>query len=312
MKFPPLMLCLVLLGSFSVGHAEDAPPLSAAILDFKEADPALEGMGASVASLLQVKLSAMSSAILVERAELHEVLAEHELTLSDAVSPGQAAKVGQLTGAEAIISGRVFQVQDRTYLVAKVISTSSGRVFGATTDFQKGGPLDGAVGTLAEKVAVFLKDKVLELRGEKPLEERQLEALKAKMKDRVAPKFFVWVKEAVIQGPAPDPAAQTELSRTLQKAGWTLVENEDEADVIIQGEAFAEIGVRRGNLWFTRARLEYTVKNHERKILLTDRVVAGNVDLAQLISGKGALQKTGLLASTATADAWISSLGEKH
>jgi hypothetical protein len=312
MKYPPLMLCLALLGSFSVIHAEDAPPLSAAILDFKEAEPALEGVGASVASLLQVKLSTVSSAILVERAELHEILAEHELTLSDAVSPGQAAKVGQLTGAEAIISGRVFQVQDRTYLVAKVISTSSGRVFGATADFEKGGRLDGAVETLAEKVAGFLKDKVLDLRGENPLEERQLEALKVKMKDQTAPKAYISVKEAIIQAPAPDPAAQTELRRTLQKAGWTLVENEGDADVLIQGEAFAEIGVRRGNLWFTRARLEFTVKDHQGKTLITDRVVAGNVDLAQLISSKGALQKTGLLASTVVADAWLVGIKEKH
>jgi Curli production assembly/transport component CsgG len=276
-------------------------------LDFREAEPALEGVGASVATLLQVKLSAASSAILVERAELHEILAEHELTLSDAVAPGQAAKVGQLTGAEVIISGRVFNVQERTYLVAKVISTSSGRVFGATTDFEKGGKLDGAVEALAGKVAGFLKTKATELRGDKPLEERQLEALKAKMKGQAAPKVYISIKEVIVQATAPDPAAQTELRRTLQAAGWTVVDNEGEADVLVLGEAFAETGNRRGNLWFTRARLEFTVKAAAGKLLLTDRVVAGNADLAQLISSKGALQKTGLLASTVVADAWLAS-----
>lgn len=50
------------------------------------------------------------------------------------------------------------------------------------------------------------------------------------------------------------------------------------------------------------------MKDHDGKILLTDRVVAGNVDLAQLISSKGALQKTGLLTSTIVADVWLASL----
>jgi len=312
MKPSHLVLCLALLLPWSAALAEDAAPLSAAVLDFRDAEPALEGVGVSVATLLQVKLTTVSSAMLVERAGLNEILAEHELTLSDSVAPGQAAKVGQLTGAEALITGRVFNVQNRTHLVAKVISTSSGRVFGATTDFEKGGKLDGAVEALAAKVAKLLKDKVADLRGAKSLEERQLEALKEKMKGQTAPKAYISVKETIIQTFGPDPAAQTELRRTLQAAGWTVVENEDEAAVRIQGEAFAEIGIRRGNLWFTRARLEFTVKDRDGKILATERVVAGNVDLSQLISSKGALQKTGLLASTIAADAWLASLKGKR
>ena len=302
-----VVLCLALFAPWSAVLAEEAAPLSAAVLDFREADPALEGVGASVAQLLQVKLTTASSAILVERTGLNEILAEHELVLSEAVAPGQAAKVGQLTGAEALVTGRVFTIQDRTHLVAKVISTSSGRVFGATVDFEKGGKLDAAVTTLATKVAELLKDKVTDLRGAKSLEERQMESLMAKMKGQTAPKACVSIKEAILQGPAPDPAAQTELRRTLQAAGWTMVDNEGDADIVVLGEGFAETGIRRGNLWFTRARLELTLKNHDGKVLTTDRIVAGNVDLSQLISSKGALQKTGLLASTLVADAWLAS-----
>ena len=51
----------------------------------------------------------------------------------------------------------------------------------------------------------------------------------------------------------------------------------------------------------------YVIHDIEEALLLTDRVVAGNADLAQLISSKGALQKTGLLASTVVADAWLAS-----
>ena len=286
-------------------HAEEAMPLSAAVLDFKDGSEDLAGTGASVSALLQAKLSTESDSPLVERAELKEVISEHELTLTDSVTPGQAAKVGQLTGAEVLVSGRAFAVQGRVHLVAKVISSSTGRVFGVTSDYERQGKMDDAVKSLAVQVAKLLKDRRTDLRGGKSLEERQVESLKAKMKDRPAPKVYVSVKEEILRAPAPDPAVRTEICRSLEAAGWKVVEAEREADVIVTGEAFAETGTRRGNLWFVRARLEFTVKNAEGKVLKTDRIVAGNVDLAEAVGCKGALQKAGLLASTVVADAWL-------
>ena len=307
-KLRLVFLTVSFLISLSAGppcRAEDAVPLSAAVLDFKDGTEDLAGVGASVAALLQAKLSTDSDAILVERTELKEIFSEQELTLTDSVTPGQAAKVGQLTGAEALISGRAFAAQDRIYLVAKVISSSTGRVFGVTSDFEKSGKMDGAVKLLSEQVAKILKEKQPELRGGKSLEELQLDRLKVKMKDKQGPKIYVSVKEEILRAPSPDPAVRTEICRTLQAGGWTVVETENEADVIVSGEAFAETGIRRGTLWFVRARLEFTVKNAEGKVLKTERIVAGNVDLAEAVGCKGALQKTGLLASTLIADAWF-------
>ena len=302
-----LALCLALFAPFAA-RAEEAPPLSAAVLDFKDGSEDLAGTGASISALLQVKLTKESDSPLVERAELKEVISEHELTLTDSVTPGQAAKVGQLTGAEVLVSGRTFAVQGRVHLVAKVISSSTGRVFGATSDYERQGKMDDAVGVLAVEVAKILKDRKNDLRGGKSLEERQIESLKAKMKDRKPPKVYVSVKEEILRVPAPDPAVRTELCRSLQAAGWTVVEAEREADVLVTGEAFAETGTRRGSLWFVRARLEFTVKNNEGKVLKTDRIVAGNVDLAEAVGCKGALQKAGLLASTQVADAWLAAI----
>ena len=295
----------IVLCAASAARAEESRPLSVAVLDFKDGSEDLAGTGASVAALLQVKLTVDSDSPLVERAELKEVIGEQELALTDSVSAGQAAKVGQLTGAEVLISGRVFAVQNRVYLVAKLISSTTGRVFGVTAEYEKQGKLDPALASLSTQVAKTLKDKRAELSGGKSLEERQLDALKEKMKDKQAPKAHVSVREQVLRAPAPDPAVRTELCRTLQAAGWTIVETEQEADVLVTGEAFAETGTRRGNLWFVRARLEFTVKNAAGKTLKTDRIVAGNVDIAEAVGNKGALQKAGLLASTQVADAWL-------
>jgi TolB-like protein len=308
--FSPLVVALaaaLLLPASSSAQDAPASPLSVAVLNFTDAANDLDGVGASVSALLQVQLTIHSDAMLVERAELNEVLAEQELTLSDAVTPTQAAKVAQLTGAEVLISGRVFAVQDRIHVVAKVISASTSRVFGASAAYDKGKPLDHAVEKLGQDVAKILKEKSADLRGGPSVEEKINAEVAARLKDKPAKKIHVHIPETIIQATVPDPAAQTEIRRTLEAAGWKSVDSAQDADIVIRGEAFAEAALRRGNLWFTRARLEFTVTDATGKILKTDRVVCGNVDLSQAVGAKGALQKAGLLAAPVIANAWIES-----
>jgi hypothetical protein len=304
---PVLWAIALLLPSAANAQDAIAPPLSAAVLNFADGANGIEGVGKDVSALLQVQLTIHSSAMLVERAELNEVLAEQELTLSDAVTPAQAAKVAQLTGAEVIISGRVFAVQNRVHLVAKVISASTSRVFGATAAYDKGKPLDEAVNKLAQDVAKILTEKSADLRGGPSLEEKTLVEMKSLMENHKPGRIYLHIPEAIIQVVVPDPAAQTEIARSFEKAGWETVDAADKADLVIRGEAFAETGMRRGNLWFTRARLEFTVADAKGNILKTDRAVSGNVDLAQAVSAKGALQKSGLLAAPIALKTWVES-----
>lgn len=307
-----LIKCTVLLVAgmllpLSKASAEEETikqPLSVAVLDFKEADPDQKGMGASVGALLQVGLTIHSEAVLVERAELEEVFAEQELTLSGSVSGGQAAKIGQLTGADVLVSGRIFEVQGETHLVAKIISASTSRVFGASSSFEAGKPLKDAVTKLSQEVANTLNEKDAELRGKKSIDDRVAEQMKATLKDVAKGKIYVLIPEVIISTTVPDPAAQTEICKVFEAEGWSVTDDKSEADLIVNGEAFAETGSRRGNLWFTRARLEIKVTDKDGKIIKTDRVVCGNVDLAQAVACKGALQKAGLLAGPIIAKAW--------
>lgn len=304
MKSPLLLLTLLISPLAPAQEAETAaPPLTAAVLDFKDGSPELDGTGTSVSTLLQALLGGATDAILVERAELNEILGEQELTLSDTVTPGQAARVGQLTGAEAIISGRVFPVENQIYIVAKVISTSTGRVFGATGKYPSGGDLDTALEGITDKIAGILSEKSSDLRGGKSLEDTIRQSITAKTKDQAPKKAHIAIEEQIIRNQVIDPAVQTEVQRTLQQIGWTIVENPADADILVTGEAIAEAGARRGNLWFTRARLEFTVKANDEKILKIDRLTTGHVDLAESISGKGALQKAGLIATELVIDA---------
>src|SRR5690242_6209292 len=81
--------------------------LTVAVFDFDSKDEAVRDLGPKIATLVNANLSAEPQIITVERAELDKVLGEHELGLSGSVSADSAAKVGQLTGAKVLVTGRV-------------------------------------------------------------------------------------------------------------------------------------------------------------------------------------------------------------
>src|SRR5437016_9097940 len=102
-----LRIAVALLLSAISGRAADSPP-SVAIFDFESKEEAIKDLGPKVATLLNARLSADPNLILVERTELEKALGEQELGLSGTVSSETAAKVGHLTGAKVLITGKVF------------------------------------------------------------------------------------------------------------------------------------------------------------------------------------------------------------
>src|SRR6266853_1540046 len=117
----------MLLSSATAFPAENF--LTVAIFDFESRDEAVRDLGPKVATLINASLSAESHIITVERAELEKVLGEQELGLAGTVSPDTAAKVGHLTGAKVLVTGRVFHADKEMVLVAKIIGTETSRVY---------------------------------------------------------------------------------------------------------------------------------------------------------------------------------------
>src|ERR1043165_2416201 len=153
-KLQLALILTVALGNFAHAEANSTPPaaadfLTAAVFDFESKDEGLKNVGAQAATLVNVYLSAVPTLNLVERAELEKALGEQELGLSGTVSPDTAAKVGQLTGAKVLVTGRVFKTERELFIVTKVIGTETSRVFGQATK----GAVSASISDLAAEAA---------------------------------------------------------------------------------------------------------------------------------------------------------------
>src|SRR5205823_7985032 len=104
-------------------------------------------------------LSAEPQIITVERADLEKVLGEQELGLSGTVSPETAAKVGRLTGAKVLVTGRVFKADKELVVVAKIIGTETSRVYGELVRGQIATPITDLASDLAKKITATVTQK---------------------------------------------------------------------------------------------------------------------------------------------------------
>ena len=263
------------------------------MFDFESKDEAVRDLGPKVATLVNAALSAEPTVITVERAELEKALGEQELGLSGTVSSESAAKVGHLTGAKVLVTGRVFKVDKETMIVAKVIGTETSRVYG---EMVKGGPsasIADLATDLAKKISATVAEKGSTLVAKVEPPEARLDRIKKSLKGDKRPVLSVKIAERHFNGPTIDPAAETELGKIADDCGFKLAADKSDlkADIEITGEALSELGLRKGNLVSCKARVEIKVRERTTgNILFVDRQTSVAVDLTEQVAAKTALQ----------------------
>jgi curli biogenesis system outer membrane secretion channel CsgG len=323
-----LLVCPTLRGQdkTQAQNQPDAGLISIAVLDFQAKDRANDELGAEVAVIVSAMLSTNDQFQLVERENLEKILDEAELNLTGLVDSDQAIRIGKLTSAQVIVVGRMFNLGQKNFVTAKLIGTETSRVKAVSVS----GDVNDDIGELALMLAEKLNEELLasgdQIVGKTPVvEDRLPELVKrlAKIKDK--PTLAVIVTEEHIPGPRPleqaiDPAVETELKKHLSDAGFDIKdvkENElaewaaqydngaawprslDGVDIVVTGEAFSQFALRIRNLVSCTARAEINViSRKEGKIILADRATSRAIDLAEHISGKTALQKSGYTLST--------------
>ena len=286
-----LTLAALLLVPMLASRAEQV--LTVAVFDFESKDEAVRDLGPKVATLINAHLSVEPTVVTVERAELEKVLGEQELGMSGTVQPETAAKVGHLTGANVLVTGRAFLIDRQLMLVAKIIGTETSRVYGEMATGAGVSSAADAAKELAGKIAKTVAAKADTLVAKAETREDRVEKIRKGFKEGKLPVVNVIVNERHFGGPAIDPAVETELALILQKCGFTVLSKDsvEKPDILITGEGFSEAGMRKGNLVACKARVELKmVEKATGKLLAVDRQTSVAVDLSEQIAGKTALQ----------------------
>jgi hypothetical protein len=276
-------------------RAAAAEPLTVAVFDFESKDEAVHDLGPKLANLVSANLSADPQILTVERAELEKVLGEHELGLSGTIAPGSEAKVGQLTGAKVLITGRVFRADKDLIVVAKIIGTETSRVFGEMVKGAASRSITDFAEDLAKKISATVAQKGETLVARVETREERVAKIKARLKDKPLPTVSVRITEHHFGQPVIDPAAETELGLYLQQCGFTLLGDKatNRAEVEITGDAFSAYGLRKGNLISCKARVEIKAQKAGGELIAVDRQTSVAVDIAEQTSAKTALQNAG-------------------
>jgi len=275
-------------------------PLSTAVLDFHSPDDRYKELGGQFATLLSANLSASEAVFLVERQALEEILGEQELTLSGNVAASSAARIGQLTGAKLLIVGSVFSSDGKSAtVVAKVIGTETGRMYAETANFPIGEVFDEPAKWLAGKVDAAVAKHRATLVTSTETREELMARLGEAVKGKELPSVSVNIPETHLSDEIPDPAVETEIKLMLQELGFKIVDpvkSGDKADIAITGEAFSEMGSRRGNLVSCRARVELNMTPKDPGVeAWVDRTTESGIDLGEHVAAKNALQEAGAI-----------------
>lgn len=265
-------------------------PITVAVFDFESKEEALRDAGPKLSALLQATLSGQENFITVERAEIEKLLGEQELGASGTVSTETAAKIGQLTGAKVLITGRVFKLDKDITAIAKIMSAETSRVFAESA---KGPSLSELATGLSEKVVRTLNARQSDLAPSFADRDEQLKKfIESHKKDR-ANAVLVTIPETHFGARAADPAAQTELRHILAAVGFTVVDEKSDRkpDIEITGEAFSAFGLRKGNLVSCKSRIELQARRRsDGAILLTDRQTSVAADITEQTAAKTALE----------------------
>jgi hypothetical protein len=218
------------------------------------------------------------------------------MSVAGITDPTVAAAIGRISGAKLLVGGRLLETPEEIVFSLRLTSTDTAEIKPAKIVFKPrtaSSKIAAAVAEQVEQLATPAKSEP----APAPDTSKKVAALLAAAEGRELPALAVSIPEHHIGRRVPDPAAETEIVRLLQKLGFTVMKSKDlekPPTLQVQGEAFSEFGMQAGRLISCRARVEVkVVDTASGKVLFVDDEHASGVDVAENIAGKVALRRAG-------------------
>ena len=259
MKLKFTLVLALFFAAAAMAFGQTQKPVPVAVLDFDS--PQTGSFTKNFVYLLAADLASDPRLNIVERSELEKILKEQAIGLGGETTFDTAARIGKLTGAKVLVTGRIFNPNDKMspdkISIAHIISAETGRVFAETLRGERTNAMSLAL-VLSQKIAQTIVDQTTNLvASSSDSRERGIQKIIESIKGQPRPAVSVKITEK-ISGTDSGRTVQNELGWILQKAGFAVVdENSDRRpDMIITGEATASGGVQQGNLFSCSADVE--------------------------------------------------------
>jgi TolB-like protein len=277
--------------------------LTIAVLDFQSNTKGDAELGKQVSEAASAILSGQDGFTMVDRTSMDHILAENALNLTGLVDAARATKVGKLVGAQIMVTGKVFVVDNQIFIAARLTSTETSVYEGVLVTDNQNGNLGALIMKAANEMAAKLKKAGPKLVPRPEILDDPIPGLKKALAGRKLPIIAVQIHERHLN-PVPaariDPAVQTEIEAVLKEAGFTVIAGGEKewaeagVTVVITGDAFSEFAARIATLISCTGRVEISVNNRKTsEALYVDRETTRGVDLSENIAAKSALQKAG-------------------
>jgi TolB-like protein len=119
-----------------------------AVVDFTDLQGSVTELGRFVAEEMALGLvTARAGLAVVDRIHVRVLLREHKLDASGVTAPSSVRKIGQILGAEALVTGTITPFADSVRVVVKVLDTNTARILAATSvDVSKNGTIQELLG----------------------------------------------------------------------------------------------------------------------------------------------------------------------
>lgn len=105
-----------------------------AVVDFTDLQGNATELGRFLAEQLSVALSSANGTYeVIDRNHLRAILQEHKLSATGLIDPLTARKVGQMAGAECLVSGSITPFSESVNLSVKLLDTNTAKILGGLT-----------------------------------------------------------------------------------------------------------------------------------------------------------------------------------
>ena len=271
-------------------------------------DAQLLKMSQEIRQVLEQKLGDQGLT-LVDRSKLQDALRGAKLTMAGIADSDSAKQLGKVLNADYIVTSRLSELAGTLIVTCKAIDTETSQIISVGADAKK----DQIVEVLG-KTSETLANKLKAARSAATASSKEV-----KLPAGARPKVMLLFNEVHLTRHVPDPASETAFARFFLNNGFGMIDAavsaaiqsdekqmaglktdlqalariglEKQADVIVLGEAFSELGATVEGFVTCRARVEVKAVNTRTAALIVyDSAQAGAADIAEHVAGKSAIE----------------------